>query len=131
MRVILLDGILVVNTGQQTLVGDMQQCHPRGFVDATALRFNDTVFNLIAHTQTVTAADTVGFQHHLNVVAEGFTVQSNRMTLFKTHGHFFCRDLHALIPELHAHNRVDDFDAGIQEFQIFCFVSRTEHIGVC
>ena len=68
MRVILLDSVFVMNTGQQALVSDVQQRHSRGFIDATAFRFDDTVFNLIAHAQTVTTANAVSFQHQLNVV---------------------------------------------------------------
>src|SRR5690606_13865951 len=97
---------------------------------AAAFRFDDTVFDLIAHTQPVTTADAVCFQHQFNIVGEGFTVQGNRMTTFETHGHFFRRDLHVLIPELHAHDRVNNFYAGVQEFQVFRFVRRTQHIGV-
>ncbi len=130
MRVILLNGVFVVNTGQQTLVSDVQQCHSGGFINTAAFCFNDAVFNLVAHTQAVTAADAVCFQHHLNIIAEGFAIQRYRMSLFKTDGHLFCRDLHALVPELHAHNRVDDLDAGVKKLQIFRFVRRAEHVGV-
>ncbi len=130
MRVILLNGVFVVNTGQQTLVSDVQQRHPRGFIDAAAFRFNDTVFDLVAHAQTVTAADAVRFQHHLNIIAEGFAVQGYRVALLEADGHNFCRDLHAFVPELHAHNRVDDLDAGVKKLQIFRFMRGAEHVGV-
>ncbi|CGX15506.1 Uncharacterised protein [Salmonella enterica subsp. enterica serovar Typhi] len=127
---ILFNGVFVVNTGQQTLVSDVQQCHSGGFINTAAFRFNDTVFDLVAHAQAVTSADAVRFQHHLNIIAEGFTVQRHWMSLFETDGHLFCRDLHAFVPELHAHNRVDDLDAGVKKLQIFRFVRRAEHVGV-
>ncbi len=119
-----------MNTGQQTLIGNMQQRHSRGFIDAAALRFDDTVFDLIAHTQTMTAADAVSLQHQFNVIAKGLPVQRNRMALFKANGDFFRRDFDAFIPELDAHNRVHNLDAGVQEFKIFSFVRRAQHIGV-
>ncbi|CZU89906.1 Uncharacterised protein [Enterobacter cloacae] len=131
MGVILLNGVFVVNTGQQTLVSDVQQCHSRGFIDATAFRFDNAVFNLIAHAQTVATANTVSFQHQLNIIREGFTVQRNRMAAFETHGHFFSLDFDVLVPELHAHDRVNDLHAGVQEFQVFRFVRCTQHVGVC
>ena len=37
-----------------------------GFVDATAFRFDDAVFNLVAHAQTVAATDAVGFHDEVN-----------------------------------------------------------------
>ncbi|SAD09168.1 Uncharacterised protein [Enterobacter hormaechei] len=52
------------------------------------------------------------------------------MTAFETHGHFFRRDLHVLIPEFYAHDRVNNFYARVQEFQVFRFVRRTQHVGV-
>ena len=130
MCMILFNGVFVVNTGKQTFIRNVQQRHPRSLVNTTAFRFDDTVFNLIAHAQTVTTADAVSFQHHFYVVAKGFTVQRHRMTLLKAYCDFFCRDLHALIPELHAHNRVDDFDAGVEVFQILRFMRCTKHVGV-
>ncbi len=130
MGVILLDGVFVMNTGQQTLVSDVQQRHPRGFIDATALGFDDTVFNLIAHSQTVTPADAVGFQHQFHIVREGLAIQGNRVAAFKTHGHFFRLDFDVFVPELHAHDWVNDLHAGVQELQVFCFVCRTQHVGV-
>ena len=78
----------------------------------------------------MTTADAVGFQHHLDVIGKGFTIQRHRMALLKAYGDLFRRDLHVFVPELHAHNRVDDLDAGVQEFEIFRFMGRAEHIGV-
>ena len=52
----------------KALMQYVQQRHPRSFVNATAFRFDDTVFDLIAHTQTVTTADAVCFQHQFNIV---------------------------------------------------------------
>ncbi|CDA03243.1 putative uncharacterized protein [Klebsiella variicola CAG:634] len=52
------------------------------------------------------------------------------MALLKAYGYLFRRDLHVFVPELHAHNRVDDFHAGIEEFEVFRFVGGAEHVGV-
>ncbi len=83
----------VANTGQ-TLVSDAAVPF-RGFIPrlfASMMRFS--IWSLIP---AVTAADAVRFQHHLNIIAEGFTVQGNRVTLLEADGHNFCRDLHALV----------------------------------
>ncbi len=130
MSVIQLDGVFVVDTGHQTLVADVQQSHTWCFIDTTAFRFNDTVFDLVAHAQTMTATDTVGFQHHFNIITESHAIDGYRMSAFEANGHGFSRDLHVFIPEFHAHDRVNDLDAGVQEFQVFGFVSRTQNVGI-
>ncbi|MNP51806.1 hypothetical protein D3C76_1461540 [compost metagenome] len=78
----------------------------------------------------MTAADAVCFQHQFHIVREGLAVQGNRVAAFKTHGHFFRLDFDVFVPELHAHDRVNDLHAGVQEFQVFCFVRCTQHVGV-
>ena len=108
----------------------MQQRHPGGFINAAALRFDDTVFDLIAHAESMAAADPISFQHQLNVIAKGLSIQRNRVALFKADGDFFRRNFDAFIPELHAHNRVHNLDAGVQELKIFSLVRSSQHIGV-
>jgi hypothetical protein len=60
---VLLDGVLVVDAGDQALVGDEQQRQAGRLVDAAALGFDDAVLDLVAHAEAVAAADAVGFEH--------------------------------------------------------------------
>ncbi len=108
----------------------MKKRHSRGFIDAAALRFNNTVFNLIAHAQTVTAANAVGFEHEFNLVIKHFAVERDRDALFKANGHFFGFDVAVFTPERNTHDRVNNLDAAVQMFKILGFVCRAEHVGV-
>ena len=63
---ILLDGVLVVNAGDEALVGDEEQGQAGGLVDAAALGLDDAVLDLVAHAEAVAAADAVGFEHQLD-----------------------------------------------------------------
>ena len=63
-----------MNARQETLVGNVKKRHPRGFVDAAALGFNNAVFDLIAHAEAVTSADTVGFHHEFDGILEFLAV---------------------------------------------------------
>ena len=60
---VLLDGVFVVDAGDEALVGDEEQREAGGLVDAAALGFDDAVFDLVAHAEAVAAADAVGFEH--------------------------------------------------------------------
>ena len=84
----LFDGVFVMDTGNETFESDVKQCHSRGFVNAAALGFDDAVFDLVAHTQAVTSADAVGFEHQLDLVVKFLAVQCNRNALFETDGDF-------------------------------------------
>ena len=46
---VLLNGVFVVNAGDETLVGDEEQGEAGGFVDAAGFGFDDSVLNLIGH----------------------------------------------------------------------------------
>ena len=48
---VLLMVYLVVDAGYQASVGDVEQRHARGFVDAARFGFDDAVFDLVAHAQ--------------------------------------------------------------------------------
>ncbi len=52
------------------------------------------------------------------------------MAALEAYGDFFSLNFDALVPELHAHDRVNDLHAGVQEFQVFRFVRCAQHIGV-
>ena len=58
---VLLDGVFVVDAGDEALVGDEEQREAGGFVDAAGLGFDDAVLDLVAHAEAVAAADGVGF----------------------------------------------------------------------
>ena len=66
---VLLDRVLVVDAGDEPLVGDEEQRHARRFVDAAALRLDDAVLDLIAHAEAVAAADRVGLEQQRDRVA--------------------------------------------------------------
>ena len=68
---VLLDRVLVVDAGDEPLVGDEEQRHARRLVDAAALGLDDPVLDLIAHAEAVAAADAVGFEHQLHGILEG------------------------------------------------------------
>ena len=66
---VLLDGVLVVDAGDEALVGGEEQSEAGGFVDAAALGFDDAVLDLVGHAEAVAAADAVGFEHEVDGVA--------------------------------------------------------------
>ena len=67
---VLLDGVLVVDAGDEALVGDEEQREAGRLVDAAALGFDDAVLDLVAHAEAVAAADAVGFEQQLDGVGE-------------------------------------------------------------
>ena len=108
----------------------MEQCHSRGFVNTAALGFDNTVFDLVAHAETVTAADAVGFEHQFNLVVVFLAVKSNRNALFETNGDFLRLDVDVFFPERNTHDRFNDLHAAVKVFEVFGFVGSTEHVGV-
>ena len=119
-----------MNAGEQALVSNVQQGHARGFINAARFGFDDAVFDLVAHAQAVAAANAVGFEKQFYRVGIFFAVQSYRHAFFKAHAHFFGLHFYAFIPKCHAHNRLHNFDAGVEKFQIFGFMGGAEHIGI-
>src|SRR6202044_2870949 len=75
---VLLDGVLVVNSGDEALIGDEEQGQARSFINAPALGLNNAVLNLVAHAQAVTSADAVGFKQQFDCSGECLTVQCDR-----------------------------------------------------
>ena len=81
---VLLDGVLVVDAGDQALVGDEEQRHAGRFVDAAALGFDDAVLDLVGHAEAVASADGVGFENQIDGVGEGLAVQRDGQAFFET-----------------------------------------------
>ena len=86
---VLLDGVLVVNAGDEALVGDEEQRHAGRLVDAAALGLDDAVLNLVAHAQAVAAADAVGFEQQLDGVGKLVAVERDRQAFFEADGDLF------------------------------------------
>ena len=58
---VLLHGAFVVDAGDEPLIGDVQQGHGGGFVNAPALGLDDAILNLIGHAEAMATADAIGF----------------------------------------------------------------------
>ena len=80
---VILDGPFVVDGVDQSLVGGEKQRHAWGFVDASALGFDDPVLDLVAAAETVAAADLVGLHHQGDLVGERLAVNGNRPAFLK------------------------------------------------
>ncbi len=107
---VLLDGVLVVDAGDETLVSDEEQSEARSLVDAAALGLDDAVLNLVGHAEAVAAADAVGFEQELDGIVELLAVESDREALFEADGDLFALDLDIVAPEGRAHDGDDDLD---------------------
>ena len=119
-----------MDAGDQPLVADEQQRHPGGLVDATALGFDDPVFDLIAHAQAVPPANGVGLAHQLDGVRKGPAVQRNGRSVLEANHDDLGFDRHLVAPEGHAHDRVHDLDSVVEVLEILGFVRRTEDIRI-
>jgi hypothetical protein len=60
-----LNGVFVVDADDQPLVGDAQQGQAGGLVNVGNLGFDDAIFDLVAHAQTVAATNAVDLQKNL------------------------------------------------------------------
>ena len=127
---VLLNGVFVVDTGDQALVSDEQQGQARCFVNSAALCFNDAVFDLVAHTQTVTPANAIGLHDQVHQIVILLTIQGYRAPLFKAHCHLFTLDLYIVTPEGDTHDWINDLHAAAEQFQVFGLVRGTKHVGV-
>ena len=67
----MLDGVFVVDAGEEALVGDEEEGEAGGLVDAAGLGFDDAVLDLVGHAEAVAAADGVGFEHEGHGVGVG------------------------------------------------------------
>ena len=80
---VLLDRVLVVDAGHQALVGEVQERHAGGLVDAPALGLDDAVLDLVRHAQAVPPADRVGLQDQVDGGAELLAVDGDRPALLE------------------------------------------------
>ncbi|MGY2931171.1 hypothetical protein ACVWZ6_000773 [Bradyrhizobium sp. GM6.1] len=127
---VLLDGVFVVDAGDEALIGDVQQRHTGRFIDAAALGLDDAVLDLVAHAEAVAAADGVSFEEQRDGIREGLAVQRDRLAFLETHHNLLGLDVAVVTPERHAHDRVDDLDAAVETFKILGLVRRAEQIAV-
>ena len=127
---VLLDGVLVVDAGDQTFVGDVQQRHAGRFVDAAALGLDDAILDLVAHAEAVPATDGIGLEEQRNGIGEGLAVQRNRLAFLKAHDDLFGLDDTVVAPERHTHERIDDLDAAVELLKILGLVGGAEEIAV-
>jgi hypothetical protein len=79
-------------SGDEPFVGDEEQRHRRCFINASALGFNDAVFNLVGHSQAMPAANGVGFEHHVDLIRECLSVDGDRQSFIEADAYFFGRD---------------------------------------
>jgi hypothetical protein len=130
MVAVLLDRVLVVDAGDQALVGDEQQRQAGRLVDAAALGLDDAVLDLVAHAQAVAPADAVGLQDQVDQVAEAHAVERDRLAFLEAYRDLFGLDLDVVAPERAAHDRLHDLHAAVQVLQVLRLVGGAEHVGV-
>src|SRR5260370_40783580 len=129
MVAVLLDGVLVVDAGDEALEGDKEQGKAGGLVDAAALGLDDSILNLIGHAQAVATADAIGFEKKGNGVVESAAVECDGKALFKADSHLFAPDFDIVAPEGRAHDGGNYFDRSRKVLQGFCFVGCAEDVG--
>ena len=127
---VLLDRVLVVNAGDEALVGDEEQGEAGRLVNAAALGLDDPVLNLIGHAQAMAATDAIGFKKKFDGVGELAAVEGDGKALFKADGDLFALDFDIVAPEGRAHDGNDDLDGSRKLLQVFCFVGCAEQVGV-
>src|SRR5690606_14093253 len=127
---VLVDGVLVVNTGDEAVVSDEEERHARCLVDTAALRLDDAILDLVAHPETGPTTDRVCLCHQLDLIREGLAIDLDRQALLEADGDLFVGDLDVFLPERYSHDRVDDVDVLVEELQVFRLVCRTEHVRI-
>ena len=108
------EGVFVQDAVHQALVRDEQQRHRGRLVDATALRLDDAVLDLVAHAQAVPAADAVRLVHELDGVGVLDAVDRDGPAQFEGDGDVLGGDLDRRIPEAHAHDRLDGLERDVE-----------------
>ena len=124
------EGVLVVNGVDEPLVGDVQQGHPRGLVDAAGLRLDDAVLDLVTHAEPVTTTDGIGFQDEGDLVVVLLAIDGDGYALFEGDRHFLGVDLDVRVPELDAHDGLDGLDRDVQGLKRLGFVGGAPDVGV-
>ena len=114
----------------QAFVSRVQQGHARCFVNAAAFRFDDAVFDLVAHAQAVATANFVGFEEHVDRVSKRLSVQCHRHAFFEANRHLFGFDCTIVAPERHAHDGVHNANATAEFFKVFGLVGGAQHVAI-
>ena len=127
---VVVDRALVVDGGDEPLVGDVQQRHPRALVHAAALRLDDAVLDLVGDAQAVAAADAVGLQRQLDAAGERLAVERHREALLEAHRDLLGLDVHRRVPVLDSHDGLHDAQALVQELEVLGFVGGAPDVGV-
>ena len=81
------------------------------------LGLDDPVLDLVGHAQAVPAADRVRLEHQVDGGGELLAVDGDRPPLLEADRHVLGGDLDVGVPEPHAHDRLDDLDAGVEVLQ--------------
>ena len=108
----------------------MQQSERRAFVDAAALRLDDAVLDLIAHPESVPAADRVRLEDEFDRRGERRAVDRHRPALLEPHGDVLGRDVDGGVPVGDTHDRRDDLHRRVELFQCLGLVRRPPDVGV-
>ncbi len=119
-----------MDAGDEALVGDEEESEAGRLVDAAAFGFDDAVFDLVGHAETVAATDAVGFEHEGYGVGVFGAVEGDGETFFEADGDLFEFDGDVVAPEGGAHDGGDDLHAGGEEFEVLGFVGGAEDVGV-
>jgi hypothetical protein len=121
---------VVVDRRHEPLVGDEQQSHRRGLVDAAALGLDDPVLDLVGHAQAVPATDPVGLLDQRDRVVVAGAVDRDGATGLPLDGDVLGLDRDGRVPEPHAHDRLDDLDRGVEVLEPLGLVGGTPDVGV-
>src|SRR5579862_3541001 len=89
---VLLDRVLIVNAGDEALIGNEEQSESGSFVDAAALGLDDAILNLVRHAEAVSSSDAICFQKQLNRVVILAAIECDWKTLFEAHRNLFALD---------------------------------------
>ena len=114
LGVVVRDRVLVVDRVEQPLVGDVQQRHAGGLVDAAALRLDDAVLDLVGGAEAVAAADRVRLVDEGDGVGELRAVDRDGPPGLEADRHLLGGHLDVVAPGGDAHDRLDDVEPGVE-----------------
>src|SRR5215831_20711339 len=95
---VLLERGLVVDRGQEPLVGDVEKRHAWRLVDAAALRLDHAVLDLVRHAEAVAAADRVRLTDDRDRVAALEVSDLYRQPALEPDPHRLGLDLYGRVP---------------------------------
>ena len=130
MVTVLLDRIFVMNAGDESLIGDMKQRHPGGFVDAATFRLDDPVLDLVADAEPVATPDRVRLENERHAFGERDAIERCRTPFLETHGYGLRLDLNILAPGGDTHDRLDNANSPVEELQVLGLVGRAEEVRI-